>query len=163
MPTISAKFNELVSELKAAHLQFERGAMKPVPFANQRERILAAALDTLAADCGVRLQMPLQIDSRGEFSIVAVHEDGRNTTYGCGPYGAEFAALLNQHKPRTGTLPGDVLPENGWCYMNHFEVERMVCKVFDQTQTGELRQEGCDLADDDEQDEQRGHGRHLNN
>jgi len=158
MPTISARFNELVSELKAAHLQLERGAMKPVPFANQRERILAAALDTLAADFGVRLEMPLRIDSRGEFNLTALHENGLNPTWGCGSYGAEFAALLNQYNPRCGTSPGAVLlPENGWCYLNHFEVERMVYKVYDQTQAGELRQEGCDLADVDQvQAEDRG-------
>lgn len=54
-------------------------------------------------------------------------EDGSDPQYGCGHFGKRFADLLNQYNPRTGLSPSaTLLPESGWCRMNHFDAERVV-------------------------------------
>lgn len=115
-----------VDALAKATLQFHTGKIGAYPFGVARGEHLGKALQYLAACHGVTLEGPLHIDSRGEFSIVALPADGSSPKLGCGPYGEAFAAILNQHHPRQGINPGTVLPESGWCRMNHFEVERMV-------------------------------------
>jgi len=105
--------------------------LKPVQAGDQRAAALAESLDLLAKIRGVDdLQQPLHIDSRGDFSIVS--KKG---------FTADFCYDLNPNYPRTGVSPGAIMhPGNGgWCYMNHFQVERMVinacndilCQHFD--------------------------------
>lgn len=122
----TADFLKEVDALCSATLQFNTGKIAAYPFSVQRGDLLGKALQCLAASHGVTLETPLHIDSRGEFSIVALPADGSSPKLGCGPYGEAFAAILNQHRPRQGINPGVVLPESGWCRMNHFEVEKMV-------------------------------------
>ena len=117
-----------IQELDNLNREFSANRVSSVEHGATRERILAEALESMAADFGVRLQTPLQIDSNGEYSIVAMNKDGTNPKhYGCGPYGEDFAALLSPHGPRTGVQPANSIDAaNGWCRMNHFNVERMV-------------------------------------
>jgi hypothetical protein len=125
MTHVSTKFTQEVESLVQAHARFAAGELSSVGFKDVREAHLAPALQELAAGFGVTLELPLHIDSRGEYRIVAMPKDGSSPRYGTAPFG-NFAAVLNQHRPRTGQAPGTVCPENGWCYMNHFDVERMV-------------------------------------
>lgn len=122
------KFEEAVNALQQARNQFAAGELLAVPYADAREDALARSLVALAEEHGVTLQQPLHIDVNGEYSIVAVPGNGSDQRLGCGRYGAEFAAILNQHgSPRCGVASGATLqPESGWCRMNHFDVERMV-------------------------------------
>jgi tape measure domain-containing protein len=122
---VSPKFSQEVEALVQAHARFAAGELSSVEFKDIRESHLAIALQELASAFGVTLELPLQIDSRGEYRIVAMPKDGSSAKYGTGPFG-EFAAILNQHAPRTGISATALCPENGWCYMNHFEVEKMV-------------------------------------
>lgn len=106
--------------------EFALGNRKSVPHADIRGGCLAKGLSALAQLHGVQLQKPLHIDSRGEFSIVALPE-GRDVRLGAGPYGEKFSQLLNEFQPRCGIAPpAHLQPESGWCHMNHFMVERML-------------------------------------
>jgi hypothetical protein len=103
----------------------------PLETSRMRESMLATGLRILGAKHGLLFREPLQIDSNGEFSLVAAGaDDGPYPSWGsqpCGTYGASFVALLNKHNPRTGMLPTKYMdPSNGWCRINHFDVERML-------------------------------------
>ena len=91
-----------------------------------REDALITALHMTADICGVTLK-PTHINALGDFTISAVDPDPAKRMF-CGRYGEQFAALLSTVSWRTGVVAdkGKMLPENGWCYVNHFEVERMV-------------------------------------
>ncbi len=119
-----------VAALMETHRQFNNGELSPVAHGNNRETHLAEALRAVAAKTGVTLREPLRIDSNGEFSIVAVPTEPTNIPGAAGRYSDEFVALLNRHNPRCGVLPtAHLLPENGWCRMNHFDVERLVLEA----------------------------------
>lgn len=110
-------FTDAVQELRTTAEQFARGEIKALPYSRLREDALGKALDSLAKMFDVELEHPLHIDSRGEFRIVTT-----------GSFGG-LAELLNRHSPRTGIRPGAVLlpdTNGGWCYMGHFDVERLV-------------------------------------
>lgn len=105
-------------------------AGKPVQVADAREAALNKALQYMGAELGVLLE-PLRIDARGEISIVAIEQDAERKRHGtCGHYGEAFAHWLSQIPTRTGVTaphhPREVLPTNGWCWINHFEAERLV-------------------------------------
>ena len=87
---------------------------------------MANALRAMATHFGVTLDEPLTINSNGEFRLVARHPDGRQPIEGAGAFGEAFTALLNRHRPRTGTVPGTLCSSNGWCYINHFDAESVV-------------------------------------
>lgn len=124
---MASKFSEHAAKLTELHKLFRDSKLSSVEFANLRETELGKALLALAKEHGVALEQPLQCDSNGEFSIVALNPNGTPTNMGAGPFGKEFADLLNQYSPRTGVRPGATLDErNGWCRMNHFEVEKMI-------------------------------------
>lgn len=90
----------------------------PVQQAQARESALSAGLERLAAKFGVTFERPLHINSRGEIHLFLFRGQ---------VYGAEFAALLCKHSPRTGIAPTKyMLPENNWCMMAHFDVARML-------------------------------------
>jgi len=128
--TPSATFADAVGRLNRANIDFfQTRTLSSVDHKHAREAALADALGAMAEDFGVKLQRPLQINSRGEFAIVALNADGSDpsrSVKATNQFGA-FADHLNPHNPRTGTQPGaHMIPENGWCYINHFEIERMV-------------------------------------
>jgi hypothetical protein len=95
-----------------------------------RESALIRALKELAAQCGVELVVPLQIDSVGEISIVAKPEPGQST-HRLGSFGQAFVDHLNEFSPRTNLKAGTkLLPSNGRCHMSHVDVQRMVMVHF---------------------------------
>jgi hypothetical protein len=97
----------------------ETKGMTPWEAGRMRESMLATGLRTLGAKHGLLFREPLQIDSNGEFSLAVDHD-----VHG---YGQPFVDLLNRHNPRTGILPTKHMdPRNGWCRINHFDVERML-------------------------------------
>lgn len=113
--------------LVAAQEKFAAGELTSVGFSDIRKQHLAAAVYALAKCFGVSLQQPLQIDSRGDFSVVVMPKEGLPAGHGAAGHFGDFAAVLNQYQPRTGTVPGSTLcAENGWCYLNHFSAEKMV-------------------------------------
>ncbi|MBY0466250.1 MAG: hypothetical protein K2W33_15035 [Burkholderiales bacterium] len=133
-----------IQSLQQAHLDFQTQKISSLEHARQREAALAKALDLIALEHGVNLQKPLQIDSNGEFSIVALRPDGPvgqdPKIHGCGHFCNGFNELLNAHNPRCGISPGATLfPESGWCRLNHFGAERLVVGYYDrQSNTDEL-------------------------
>ncbi len=119
-------FRDEAHKLVLLQQQFEQGLLSSVAYRDQREPALARALTALALELGVALQQPLHIDANGEYSIVALKEDGSDPRYGCGAFGDAFAALLTRHQARCGTLPATISASNGWCRLNHLEAETLV-------------------------------------
>lgn len=115
-----------VAELIAFEQQFAQSRLSPVGYRDAREPALARALHAMAAELGVTLQQPLQIDANGEYSIVALKPDGTDPRYGCGAFGAVFAEALTRHRARCGIAAGTMDAANGWCRLFHLEAEKMV-------------------------------------
>ncbi|MBK6616455.1 hypothetical protein [Ottowia sp.] len=124
-------FNTAIEELLAAQAARDAGELGPYPYSLKREAALSKAIVALAQTHGVRLQEPLQIDARGEYSIVALMEGRSNATMGCAQYGPALAELLTRYGSRCGISPGAVVAENGWCHLNHLSAEKMVLDVYD--------------------------------
>jgi hypothetical protein len=100
--------------------------MTPVELAREREQRLIQGLRDLASRHNITLVEPLSINSNGEMYIVVIHPDHENYRFGCGRYGT-LALILNRYSPRIGIFPTKRLqPGDGWCYMNHFDVEKML-------------------------------------
>lgn len=109
-------------------------SLKPVQFADARETALIEGLRALAAESGRELGFT-RIDARGEIAVNVVGPEGDGPGRPSGQYGEELAAWLSTVPRRTGTAPydGPVLPENGWCRINHFDVERLLKLVAERT------------------------------
>lgn len=97
--------------------------LKPVQLGNQREAAIVAGLHGLAAHFGKDIDFT-RIDANGELDF---NIKGEFRGF-CGEYGEELAAVISQVPRRTGIYPtdGSVLPENGWCRINHFDAERLL-------------------------------------
>ena len=122
---MSAQFKQAAEALVLANTKFAAGELTPMGHRDARESAMVKALAALAKEFDVQILEPIHVDSRGELKIVAIHPDGRPPSMGCGQFGA-FAELLSRNRARMGIAPGHISPENGWCMMNHFDVERMV-------------------------------------
>lgn len=99
--------------------------LTPWEIGRLRESKLADGLRALAVRHGIKFREPLHIDSNGEFPLVVI---GTEEPF-CGQYGEKLARIIGAHRPRTGIHAQEgnyMLAENGWCYMNHFDVERML-------------------------------------
>lgn len=124
---MTTPFEIAIQKLHDVNMAFARKQVSAWEHGRQRESALAEALFAAAQEHGVTLQQPLQIDSNGEFRIVAMPADGSSPDYGCGPFGETFADLLGKFRPRTGIIHlARIEPQSGWCRMNHFDVEAMV-------------------------------------
>lgn len=124
---MTKEFDDAFAALQENQELFNAGQRSSVEHSRHREAALVTALRAIALELGVTLQSPLAIDSRGEFHLVAMPADGSSPQYGTGPFGEAFAGLLNRYQPRTGINPGaTLLPENGWCRLNHFAAEKLV-------------------------------------
>ena len=100
--------------------------LSPVQYSHARETALAEGLEKLATRYGKRFRQARYIDSRGEFSLNIADPAGmpRDESQA---YGVEMSALLSKYRPRTGYAPtAHMDPSNSWCYMNHFDVEKML-------------------------------------
>ena len=127
---MSLKFIAAVNHLAQADEQLANGRITVAQHAALRESTLIRALKELAAQCGVELVMPLQIDSVGEISIVAKPDPGQST-HRLGSFGQDFVDHLNEFSPRTNLKAGTkLLPGNGRCHMSHVDVQRMVTAYF---------------------------------
>lgn len=102
---------------------------KPVQQADAREAAIAKGLRNFAKHFGFELKEPLHINGNGEYMLSVVNPESREY---CGRFG-DAVEFMNRHNPRTGIVPGArLIPENGWCYMNHFSVAKML-EEFEQT------------------------------
>ena len=127
---MSFRFIAAVNHLVQADEQLSIGRITTAQHAALSESALIRALKELAAQCGVELVMPLQIDSVGEISIVAKPEAGQST-HRLGSFGQAFVDHLNEFSPRTNLKPGTKLqPNNGRCHMSHLDVQKMVMAHF---------------------------------
>ena len=107
-------------------------SLTPLEHSRLRESALANLVVAMAVDMGVNLKRPLSIDSRGEFSLIAINKDVRNPDYGKGGFGDEFSEALTRHNGRTGINPGAIFTaDSGWAYLNHFAAENMVLEYKD--------------------------------
>jgi hypothetical protein len=102
-------------------------SLKPVQLADQRETALVEGLHGLAEEYGRKLCYT-RIDAHGEMNFNIVGADGEGANRANGRYGEELAEWLSQVPRRTGvnSTNAPVLPENGWCRINHFDVERLL-------------------------------------
>ena len=127
---MSFRFIAAVNHLVQADEQLSLGRIRAAQHAALRESALIRALKELAAQSGVELVMPLQIDSVGEISIVAKPEAGQSA-HRLGSIGQAFVDHLNEFSPRTNLKAGTkLLPSNGRCHMSHVDVQRMVMAHF---------------------------------
>lgn len=127
---MNQNFRQAIAELNNVNEDFQAGRISSVSHAHAREAALIAAMNALAEQFGVKLAPMHGIDARGDLHIVALDAD-KDPRLGSGHYGYEFAELLNTARPRTGIAYNAVLyAESGWCYLNHFEVERLVQRFF---------------------------------
>lgn len=127
---MSPQLQMATQSLLEANDQFASGALSSVGHRDAREAALSAGLQALAAEFGVTLRAPLLVDSRGEYTLVAelpeLPKGGGRSAQSSGCFG-DLAAVLNRYAPRTGVFPGAILlRECGWCYLNHFNAERML-------------------------------------
>lgn len=114
--------NDRLQNALRALLHLDR-ALKPVPFADAREAALVEGLHGLAAEYGLRIDFT-RIDGNGEMAFNVLGRPGR--------YGAALAAWLSRVPRRNGLVArtnSRVLPENNWCWINHFDVERLLLLV----------------------------------
>ena len=105
--------------------------MTPLEQSRTREANLAKGLRELARLHGIIFREPLGINSNGEFSLVVSNGTPRDSSIDpTGQYGVKLAEIIGRFHPRTGYAPANSIdPSNGWCYMNHFDVERMLESV----------------------------------
>lgn len=124
---MNAKIEQVIASLDVLEKARQNAEISGFAAGMEREKLLISGLNALAAACGVMLRNPMRIDANGEISIVAKRPDDTLDVNACAEYGAKFAAMLSPFSPRTGTVAmSRVDPRNGWCRMNHFDVERML-------------------------------------
>jgi hypothetical protein len=122
MPTLNIT-PRLTAALKAL-ADLDR-TLNPVDLSRAREAALIEGLQALADAYGKTL-MPPSIDGRGDMSFTLSPPNGGPT------YGVDLAAWLNEIPVAYGMtnhMQGHVLPQNNWCRINHFNVERLLEKV----------------------------------
>lgn len=113
-------FQQAIAALNQTNEAFQAGLISSVQHGDQREAALAAALAGMAATFQVTFKGGRYIDSRGEFRLAST---------GC--FGKRFADLLNTAKPRCGVYGVAILTQEAtWCFINHFEVERLVQRFY---------------------------------
>lgn len=122
-------FFAAMRQLAEAKEAFAQGKMSSLDYRWTREEQLAEALDGLSYSYGVTLQKSLNIDTLGEFHLIAITPDKETSEFSGKPakFGAEFTALLNQYNPRCGvSLTASLTPEDAWCRMNSVDAEKML-------------------------------------
>jgi len=125
---MNQEFRDAIAALKQTTDDFNNGRVKSVPHSHARRTALIAAFQALAGICGVKLQPISDIDGNGELRVVALDGD-KDPRLGAGRFGDAFVALLNTARPRTGAFGSTTLDAlAGWCYVNHFEAEKMVLR-----------------------------------
>jgi len=102
-------------------------SLKPVPFADAREKAIVEGLHGLAEEYGRKIGFT-HINSLGELDFNI--EPSKPGLYD-GTYGEELAGWLSQIETRTGERASkrNILPQNNWCRINHFEAEKLLLLV----------------------------------
>jgi hypothetical protein len=121
----SPAVNDRLAAALAALRDLDR-SLSPLALSRARETALVEGLHGLAGEYGRELA-PTRIDARGELHFAVLGD----RPPACARYGDELAGWLNRIPVRTGLAPvqGHVLPENGWCFINHFDAERLLGEV----------------------------------
>jgi len=121
--------NDRLRDAIDAYRNLDR-SLKPYPLGQAREAVLIDFLHGLAAEYGREIDAT-RINGNGEMAFNVIGRHGPGPGRPCGPYGEELAAWLSTVPRRTGVSPttAPVLPENGWCWINHFHVERLLVDV----------------------------------
>ncbi|MDF8365106.1 MULTISPECIES: hypothetical protein [Achromobacter] len=130
-PTVAGHTTSFViamEALAAAEQAFEMGHVEPVPHADVRERLLLDGIVALGGMHGFTMERPTCINARGEVAIFGarINQTERHE------YGAAFAELLSAIPHRSGTQPtmATVLPENNWCWVNHFDLAALLAAHY---------------------------------
>lgn len=126
---MNKEFRQAITVLKQTNEDFANGHTSSVAHANTRQAAILAAVRYMAKSFGVNLEPIHAIDARGEIRVVAKDGD-RDPRLGCGKFGGPFAEWLTKARARTGIAPCTLGSEDGWCYVNHFEAERMVLDFY---------------------------------
>lgn len=103
--------------------QFAKGQISSFEYARERESAISCGLTEMAKDFGVDLKQPLFINSNGDYTLTCVSGF------------KDMIQQLNANHPRCGVFgSGDAIlsAESTWCYMNHFNAEKMVVRFCEQ-------------------------------
>lgn len=123
---LKAAFQESIAKLELAHEAWmTEGFVGTV----KRERAIGESLLLLGRCFGIDLDPYLCVNSLGEISLnVEPESPAEKRINAVGEYGKNFALFLSQYSTRTGVsmTKGHVHPENGWCWINHFQAEKML-------------------------------------
>lgn len=115
---------QLIEQLDESERQRVGGQASPLAAGRKREEILVKGLQLVGQAHGVKFKEPLGIDSRGDF-MLSLDSAGQSNRFG-----PTLVGVLNRFSPRCGLVAGTILLESSsWCYMNHFEVERLLRHV----------------------------------
>jgi hypothetical protein len=123
---------DAVTQLDEAGVQFEQKEIKSVPFSQIRGSLMSQGLAALGHYYDVPLEKYMGIDSRGDIAITVDQKSDQacivNLFNQSKVFGEAFSSLLNEHRPRTGDGSGaNKMDENScWCFLNHFEAEKML-------------------------------------
>jgi hypothetical protein len=111
-------------------------SLKPVPFADAREKAIVEGLHGLAEEYGRKIGFT-HINSLGELDFnIEPSKPGLHD----GTYGDELAEWLSQVETRTGITASkrNILPQNNWCRIKHFEAEKLLNLVADRMLDNDL-------------------------
>lgn len=126
------EFNASAEGLMKMNELFSNGQITSFDFTRRRDVFVSRALLAMAESHGIEFQSPLNVDGRGEYTLIARPKEGGSPAYGAGEFGDALAKVLNEYQPCTGVVPGAHLDgKSGWCRMNHFDAERMVMRQYD--------------------------------
>ncbi|MEX3984199.1 hypothetical protein AB4Y45_35170 [Paraburkholderia sp. EG287A] len=114
---MNTELKEAIFYLKKANEDFAAGKLTSMQHAAAREAALIKGVTALAASMGVTLDPMFRIDARGELHIAAKK----------GNFGPEFSDALNAHcRARLGVATVPMADTSTWCYINHFDIEKLV-------------------------------------
>lgn len=123
--TLQSKAKEAVEQLAKA-----QGAGSPLQISRARGAALIQGLMDLAHASGAEISRPAGIDSNGEIAVngVGIYPSAGSP---CKPYGETFARVISLVPRRMGMFPTSTPtpPENAWCKIDHFDMERLLKMV----------------------------------
>lgn len=127
MTELQQAIKPFIEKLDAIEAQFNAREIKAVPYGDQRIALLRDGLEKI----GDFFNFPASVRyvSTGEFTFNGTR--GRRDDSPCEPFGEGLARWLNTIHTRTGQMPsrGVVMAENGWTYINHFDVEKLLRNI----------------------------------
>lgn len=102
----------------------------PLAIGSAREKALAKGLQNMALAAGTEIQ-PTGINSRGEYAVFGKETVPGNPAAPRKEYGPVFAQALSLVPTRCGAeaIQCTVSEGSNWCWVNHFDVERLIRKV----------------------------------